>query len=248
MQINKYYYKKISGMKKSTNRVGIILFFILLSSSSLFLITQSKSSYNFTLKTGDSVTYRITENQFGHDMYHDGNGSVDYQITVSILKADTNNITVEINEQTDNPKNYTYSATNVSSLNIDNYAFVFNTHLDTYLYYNDSTFYHILVFDRNGKYLISNNDSEVCHSCGWANIQDNTRYIYDKKSGWLENMTESYSDYSDFGNFFFNKSVTSTNWDVKEVITSNLTYSSVNMTFFSLMIIIIVNKKIKIKK
>ena len=116
-------------------------------------------------------------------MFHDGNGSVDYQITVSILKADSKNITVEINEQTDNPKNYTYSATNVSSLNIDNYEFVFNTQLDTFLYYNDSAFYNFLVFDRNGKYLMSHNDSEACHSCFSANIQDNTNYIYDKKSG-----------------------------------------------------------------
>ena len=60
-------------------------------------------------------------------------------------------------------------------------------------------------------------------------------------------MTEYYSDYSLLEAYFFNKSVTSTNWDVHAVITSSLTYSSINLTFFSLMTIFIVNKKIKKK-
>ena len=234
-------------MNHSFKRVGILIFFLYLSFSTTFVLNQSYYHYPFTLKEGDSVSYRIVQNNNSTLATSFISGGT-YQITVKILNIDPKNVTIEINEQfSEITNNYTETATDALLLNMHGYDYVFNKNYDNYLLYNGSTGFQSLVVERNNKYFISQNDSWACHSCGWVWKEDNTTYVYDKSSGWLLNMTESYSESSSAGYFLSNKSVIYTSWNVNRQSSKSIPYSSLNTLIFSFITIIIIKKKFRQK-
>lgn len=233
--------------------VGILFLSVLVfSSNSITVQSSDLSNYNFKLKQGDSVSYKISSSDFSFGtMSSHGNSTSVYQINVSIPMVNQSDIEIRIDEiHKDNPQNYTFFVSNESVLYLDPYSYIFNGFLNSYLQFNNSAGFNLIVLDLNKFIYLNQNQSWVCNSCSMAYKQENNSYLYDKMSGWLVNGTYSYSEtyYSNgsVSSYYFTQINTTTlEWKVKTL--SNLYFFNISYFLIPFIALVIINKRFQRK-